>query len=277
MKFQHRIIGLSTVVVFLSVLTALQLQAQSPTATPTTVTSTVTPTPNLATATPLPATPLPPRQAVVKSPLDGDSVEVVFTDNGQIATIHLANVDAPESVKKAECFGRESSEYAVQAYQGNPLISVELAGEIEDGEGTGYVHLADGTFLNLVTVLFGYARYDDTTQSVYSEKIKDAEVQSTQGKTGLWRACGQTDKPPKPCFLFNNGEIDSTSKREALAHFESASEINASFRYAYYDPVQNEIILTWQIGLDRRMGNNYMDEYFRLPDCLRDRAVLYQK
>ncbi len=275
MNVRRKISSVITIVLLLSAFTFLHLHAQTPTATPETETVTSTPVSVLPTAIP---TPLPPRQAVVKSSLDGDSVEVVFTDNGQIATIHLANVDAPESVKEAECFGRESSEYAVQAYQGNPLISIELAGEIEDGEGTGYVHLADGTFLNLVTVLFGYARYDDTIQSVYSEKIKDAEVQSKQGKTGLWRACGQTDAPPKPCFLFSgSGGIDSASKREALAHFESVSDIAGQFRYAYYDPVQNEVILTWQLSLDRRMSNSYLDEYFRLPDCSFDRSVIYEK
>ena len=277
MKFKHRIIGLSTVVVFLSVLTVLQLQAQSPTATPATITGTVTPTPNLATATPLPATPLPPRQAVVKSPLDGDSVEVVFTDNGQIATIHLANVDAPESVKEAECFGRESSEYAVQAYQGNPLISIELASEITEGEGAGYIHMADGTLLNMVMVLFGYARYDDAFESVYSDQIRNAEIQSKQGKTGLWRSCGETEKPPRPCFLFNYDEMDSASKRDVLAQLEDVSEISGAFRYAYYDPVQNEVIVSWKLYANDRSTKYFVDEYYRLPDCLRDRSVMVER
>ena len=277
MKFQHRIIGLSTVVVFLSVLTALQLQAQSPTATPTTVTDTVTPTPNLATATPLPATPLAPRQAVVKTPLDGDSVEVVFTDNGQIATVHLANVKAPNSIGEIECFGREAAEYALQSYQSNPLILIEPTGEIENDEVSAYITLADGTLLNKMLVLFGYARFDGQGVGIYADQIQTAEEQSKKGKTGLWRVCGETAQAPKPCFLFNNGEMDSISKRKALAQLESVSEISAYFRYAYYDSVQNEVIVTWQLGLDRSLGNDYMDEYYRLPECLLDRSVLYQK
>ena len=277
MKFQHRIIGLSTVVVFLSVLTALQLQAQSPTATPTTVTDTVTPTPNLATATPLPATPLPPRQAVVKTPLDGDSVEVVFTDNGQIATVHLASVKAPNSIGEIECFGREAAEYALQSYQSNPLILIEPTGEIENDEVSAYITLADGTLLNKMLVLFGYARFDGQGVGIYADQIQTAEEQSKKGKTGLWRVCGETAQAPKPCFLFNNGEMDSISKRKALAQLESVSEISAYFRYAYYDSVQNEVIATWQLGLDRSLGNDYMDEYYRLPECLLDRSVLYQK
>ena len=68
-----------------------------------------------------------------------------------------------------------------------------------------------------------------------------------------------------------------SSKRKALAQLESVSEISAYFRYAYYDSVQNEVIATWQLGLDRSLGNDYMDEYYRLPECLLDRSVLYQK
>ena len=277
MNVKYKTVGVGTSVILLFVLTILNLQAQEPSATTIPITATVTPTPLLATTTPLPIASLPTRQAVVKTPLDGDSVEVVFTDNGQIATIHLANVDAPESVKEAECFGRESSEYAVQAYQGNPLISVELVSEITEGEGSGYIHMADGTLLNMVMVLFGYARYDDAFESVYSDQIRNAETQSKQGKTGLWRSCGETEKPPRPCFLFNYDEMDSASKRDILAQLEDVSEISGGFRYAYYDPVQNEVIVSWKLWVNDRSTKYFVDEYYRLPDCLRDRSAVVER
>ena len=278
MNLKRRITGVGTVVVLLSVFTILQLQAQTPTATPTqtTVTGTVTPTPVLATATLLPIAPLYTRQAVVKRLIDGDSVEVVFTDDGQIATVHLANVNAPESVKEAECFGRESAEYAVQTYQSSPLISIELAGEVKDDEVSGYVKLADGTLLNKLVVLFGYARYDDQIKSVYTSQIKEAEEQSKQGKTGLWRKCGETEKPPKPCYLFNDREMDSASKRAIFAEFSDVTEVNASFVHAYYDQVQHEIVVTWDLRLDGNYGWR-VDEYYRLSDCLRDRSGVYEE
>ena len=274
MNVRRKISSVITIVLLLSAFTFLHLHAQTPTATPETETVTSTPVSVLPTAIP---TPLPARQAVVKTPLDGDSVEVVFTDNGQIATVHLANVDAPESVKEAECFGRESSEYAVQAYQGNPLISVELVSEITEGEGSGYIHLADGTLQNMVMVLFGYARYDDAFESVYSDQIRNAETQSKQGKTGLWRSCGETEKPPRPCFLFNYDEMDSASKRDVLAQLEDVSEISGGFRYAYYDPVQNEVIVSWKLYANDRSTKYFVDEYYRLPDCLRDRSALVER
>lgn len=283
MQNKRKFAGMGTIVVLLFVSTVYQLQAQSPTPTPS-------PSASLPTATSVPAigTPSPPtetptvtqlnpsRQAVVKRSVDGDSIEVVFVDGGQVATIHLANVNAPESIETTECFGREAAEYAVLAYQNSPLISIELAGEVKDGEGYGYVYLADGTFLNLVIVLFGYARYDGTIQTVHSEKIREAESQSKQGRTGLWRACGETEKPPKPCFLFNRDEVDSASKREALSQMETASEIDFAFRYAYYDPVQNEVIVTWKLVVDDMWSELWLDEYYRLPECLRDRSVMYE-
>jgi len=276
-----KFVGVGTILVLLFILLASQLNAQSPTATPTPSTPTSTPlaTVPVISAAPTPSivTALSTRQAVVKRPIDGDSVEVVFTDDGEVAIVHLANVDAPESVDTTECFGRESTEYAVQAYQDSPLISIELAGEISDGEGSGYVHLADGTLLNMVMVLFGYARYDDAIESMYTDQIENAEVQSKQGKTGLWRACGETEKPPRPCFLFNNDEMDSGSKREVLAELEDASEVSAIFKYAYYDPVQNEIIVSWKLSVDESWSDWWVDEYYRLPDCLRDRSVLVER
>ena len=279
MQSRHKFVGIGTIVFLLLVLSVLQLHAQTPTVTPTPVpvTNTVTPVAIPAPTTPVSTTLLSVRQAVVKTPLDGDSVEVVFTDNGQVATVHLANVKSPESVGDIECFGRESAEYAVQAYQGSHLISIELVGEITKGEGSGYVHLADGTLLNMVMVLFGYARYIDTAESVYVDQIEKAEVQSKQGQTGLWRACGETEKPPRPCFLYNSDEMDSASKRDVFAQLEDAADISARFKYAYYDPVQNEIIVSWKLSVNDKWSDWWVEEYYRLPDCLRDRSVMIER
>ena len=266
----RKIVGTSAVAVLLFVFLASQIYAQSPTATPSTE------TPENLTPTPSPSIVLSTRQAVVKQLIDGDSIEVVFVDGGQIATIDLANVDAPESVLATECFGRESAEYATQAYQSSPLISIELVGEIKDGKGAGYVHLADGTLLNHVMVLFGYARYDDTIKTSYSEQIEDAESQSKKGNVGLWRNCGATEESPKPCFIFSQDGIDSASMREALDEYPDR-ELSTSFRHAYYDPIQHEIIVTWVLYLDSSSSGQRVREYFRLPDCLRDRSEVYQR
>ena len=129
----------------------------------------------------------------------------------------------------------------------------------------------------MVMILFGYARYADGVESVYTDQIKSAEAQSKQGRTGLWRACGETEKPPRPCFLFNYDEMDSGSKRQVLEQLEDAADISGMFRYAYYDPVQNEIIVSWELTIDGSWSDWWVDEHYRLPDCLRDRSVMVER
>ena len=276
MSRSHKIVVVSTLFVLLFVILASQLYAQTPTAIPPTATPIATATTTSVTPTPSQVTTLTTRQAVVKRPIDGDSVEVVFTDDGTIATVHLANVDAPESVGVAECFGRESAEFAVQAYQNNPLISVVLVGEVQNGEASGYVKLADGALLNNTMVLFGYARYDDQIENEFASQIKEAEGQGKQGRIGLWRNCGETETPPKPCFIFSQDGLDSATKREVLDEYPS-QEISTSFLHAYYDSVQNEIVVTWKLYLNSSSSGERVREYFQLPDCLRDRSEVYQR
>ena len=249
MNLKHRIIGVGTIVVLLSVFTILQLQAQTPTATPSPSALTPTVTPVLATETPSSlavkpavASSNPARQAVVRKAVDGDSFDVVFTDDGTMATVHLANVDAPNSGGEIECFGREAAEYAAQSYQTNPVVSIEGATATAENEFSAYITLSDGSLLNELVVLFGYGRFDAQHQGKYTDRIQAAEVQSKKGNTGLWRACGELNQPAKPCFIFSQEGMDSTSKREVLAEYPDVSEISTSFRHVYYDPVQHEIV-----------------------------------
>ena len=251
-------------------------QEESPTA--TAVPPTATAVPPTATAAPTVATtPSPARQAVVKRPIDGDSVEVVFTDNGQIATVHLANVNAPNALDELECFGRESAEYAAQAYQANPLISIQPVTEIKDGQLSAYLNLADGTLLNEMMVLFGYARYDgDGGGGLHASRIQAVQEQSKKGKAGLWRACGETEQASKPCYLFGRDEIDSASKRKFLVDHPDTTELSVWFVNSHYDPVQHEIVVLWGLSIDGWSSGWRMREYYRLSDCLRDRSTAYE-
>ena len=99
-------------------------------------------------------------------------MEVVFVDNGQIATIHLANINAPKSTGAIECFGREVAEYFVQSFQKTLLISIELTGEFENDEVAAYITLAVGTLLNEMLVLFGYARYNEGVRTLMRSEFR---------------------------------------------------------------------------------------------------------
>ena len=278
MRSRNKIIGIGATVFLLLVLTVLQLQAQTPTATPenpTATTELVTSTPVPTTATSTLTTTLSKRQAVVKRPIDGDSIEIVFVDDGTIATVHLANVDAPEFSDHIECFGRESSEFVTQTFRDNPLVSVSLTGDVQDGEVFGYVELPDRTLVNRLLVLFGYGKFDDQIKSTFTSDIKDAEELGKRGKAGLWRVCGETEQPPQPCFLFSQNGIDSASKQAFFVEFPDASELRGYFSNVTYSPAQNELVVIWSISIDDTLSGWIMREHYRLWDCSRDRSEVY--
>lgn len=268
MRSRNRIIGIGATVILLLVLTVLQLQAQTPTATPENPAVTTSAAPETTTVA---------RQAVVKTPIDGDSVEVIFVDDGQVATVHLANIKAPGSVGETECFGRESAQYAAQSLQEYPLISIELTREIEDDEVEGYITLSDGALLNEILVLFGYARYDREETGIHAESIRTAEQQSQKGNVGLWRVCGDGEEASNPCFLFAGNHVDSASQRDFFAEYPEAEQLNASFTNALYDPAQNEIIVMWDLAIDGMYSSWRMREFYRLSDCVRDRSEVFDQ
>jgi len=259
----HRLVGVGTILVLLFTLLASQLHAQSPSATPTQVTQ------DASDPTPLSLTT---RQAVIKKAIDGDSFEIVFVDDGEVATVHLANVDAPESTGSVQCFGREAAAYVAQVFQDSPLMSVTMVGEIQDGEVFGYVDLPGGILLNRLVVLFGYARFDDQIITAFAADIEDAEQQSKLGKAGLWRACDATQQPPSPCFLFSRGGVDPASSRAFFVEHPDADEIRADFLNVAYDPIQNELVVMWELSVNALLSGWRMREFYRLSDCNRDRS-----
>ena len=275
MSRSHKIIVVGTLLVLLFVILASQLYAQSPTATPAATPTVATTTPTSDTQAPSTITTLTTRQAVVKNPIDGDTVEVLFTDDGESVTVHLANVDTPEFAKNTECFGRESSAYVTQVLRNNPLISISLTGEIHEGEVFGYVELPDGTLLNKLVVLFGYAKFDDQVEGAFTFNIKDAEQQSRRGEVGLWRFCGATEQPPPPCFLFSQGNLDSASQRDFFAEYPDTLQLNAYFKNASFDPVQHELVVVWSIAINDTLSGWRMKEFYRLSDCARDRSEIF--
>ena len=128
--------------------------------------------------------------------------------------------------------------------------------------------------MNELVVLFGDARFISQVHSEFTLQIQREEEQSRQGKTGLWRTCGETETPPKPCYLFNRREMDSASKRAISAQFSDVTDVIVDFIHAYFDQVQHEVTVTWDMRLDGEWGWR-MDEFYCLSDCLRDRLEVY--
>lgn len=273
MRSRHKVVGIGAIVFLLLLLSVLQLQAQNPTPESPTATSESTTSVSASAAATSDSEPLlSGRQAVVRRAVDGDSIAITFIDDGTAATIHLANVDAPEFSDRVECFGRESFEFVTQTFRDNPLVSVSLAGDVQDNEAFGYVELPDRTLVNRLLVLFGYGKFSDQIKSAFAADIKNAEEQSKLGKAGLWRVCDTTQQPPSPCFLFSRGGVDPASSRAFFIKHPDADEIRANFLNVAYDPVRNELMVMWELSVNALLSGWRMKEFYRLSDCNRDRS-----
>lgn len=106
-------------------------------------------------------------------------------------------------------------------------------------------------------------RHNPSTQ----RRLKTLKHKANKGK----RVCGETAQAPEPCFIFANGELDSSTKRSAI-ELNPDKDVSVSFRTVFYDPVQQEIIVTWVFYPDSSSSGHRVKEYFRTSDCLRDRS-----
>lgn len=259
----RKLAGLALALASLFALTALQLQARTPT--PASPAPTMTPSPLSSS-----------RDAVLKSALDGDSFTLTFTDSGQDATVHLANVDAPDSVTAAECFGRAAAAYAARIVRETPRVSVRTVGDLKDGELSAYLVTPAGYLLNEQIVQLGYARFSDHVRTLFTESIQAGQEQAETERAGLWRACPETEEP-KPCHLFSGAGMDSASKRALHKAFPELSEIQINLLNVSYDPVQHELIALWHIWADRASRGLRVREYYSLSDCLRIRSEIFER
>ena len=276
---KRSVAGLVFAVAFLFAPTALQLHAQTPTPTPAPGTTTEPDSGRSDSTSPAPTvTPSslsPPRNAVLNSALDGDSFHLTFTDNGQAATVHLANVDAPESVARVECFGRESAAYAARLVRKMRHVSVFTLGEVKDGEVSGYLATPSGSLLNELIVMFGYGRFRGDVRTLFTQGVQESQRKAESGKAGLWGACGETEAP-KPCFVFAAGKMDGASRRTLDERHPELSGLQVNLLNVSYDPVRHELIALWHIWADRASKGLRMRERYSLTDCQRSGTEIFE-
>ena len=274
---KRSVAGLVFAVVFLFAPTALQSHAQTPTPTPGTTTEpdsgrseSTSPAPTMTPSSLSPA-----RNAVLNSALDGDSFTLTFTDNGQAATVHLANVDAPESVTRVECFGREAAAYAARLVRKTPHVSVYTLGEVKEGEVSGYLATPGGSLLNELIVMFGYGRFRGDVRTLFTQGVRESQRKAELGRAGLWGACGETEEP-KPCFVFAAGEMDGASRRTLDERHPELSGLQVNLLNVSYDPVRHELIALWHIWADRASRGLRMRERYSLADCQRSGTEIFE-
>jgi micrococcal nuclease len=134
-------------------------------------------------------------QATVVKVIDGDTIQANV--EGQIETIRLIGIDAPESVdtkKPVQCFAMEASNRARELLT-NKGIFLEKDSTQGDEDiyyrKLRYIFLLDGTNFNKLMVAEGYAREYSYygKQYKYRDEFKRANVEAKGSNKGLWGSC----------------------------------------------------------------------------------------
>ncbi len=121
--------------------------------------------------------------------VDGDTIHVEM--NGQTYRVRYIGVDAPESTRIVECFGREATEFN-RALVADRRLRLERDVSETDRYGRllRYAYLPDGRMVNEVLVREGYALARSFPPDVkYQDRLREAERDARQNRRGLWGKC----------------------------------------------------------------------------------------
>jgi micrococcal nuclease len=137
----------------------------------------------------------------VVSVADGDTITV--TVDGAAERIRLIGIDAPELSNPAECFGRESADYADRLMTGQRVQLI--ADDSQDdrdryGRLLRYVVLSDGTSVNESLIRGGYAiEYTYDSPYRYQDRFRSLEAEAQASSSGLWSAATcPREQPAEP-------------------------------------------------------------------------------
>ncbi len=126
--------------------------------------------------------------------VDGDTVDVRI--GGRTERVRLIGIDTPETKRPdtpVECFGPEATTFTRSLLPAGTEVRIErdTVGRDHFGRLLGYLHLADGTFVNHEIVRRGYATpLSIEPNSVFARLFADAARAAEADDLGLWAACG---------------------------------------------------------------------------------------
>lgn len=132
--------------------------------------------------------------AVVIEVVDGDTVDVRI--GGRTERVRLIGLDTPETKRPdtpVECFGPEATAFTASLLAEGTVVRIErdVVGRDHFGRLLGYVHLADGTFVNHEIIRRGFATpMSIEPNSVHARAFADAARAAEAEHLGLWAACG---------------------------------------------------------------------------------------
>ena len=128
----------------------------------------------------------------VKKVVDGDTF---WIDDGSVKGIkvRLIGIDAPESHKTGNKdvapFGREASDYLTGVIGGRRVrLEYDVGHYDRYGRTLAYVYLEDGTFVNALLVMEGYASVMTVPPNVkYADTFLKLERRARNQNRGMWR------------------------------------------------------------------------------------------
>lgn len=120
---------------------------------------------------------------------DGDTLEVTY--KGESQKVRLLCVDTPESVKQGVAmqeYSREASKFTADLVL-NQSVRLIFEKGLRDRYGRLLAHviLKDGSYLNAMLVINGYARVEIVSpNSLLSDYFHGLQNKAVSAKTGLW-------------------------------------------------------------------------------------------
>lgn len=122
---------------------------------------------------------------------DGDTITV--SQDEKTYSVRLIGVDTPETVdpkKEVECFGLEASNKAKELMQNKYVRLIEDPTQLDKdryGRLLRYVYLTDGTFVNKLMIIQGFAHeYTYQTPYEYQNEFRVAQKTAQEQELGLW-------------------------------------------------------------------------------------------
>ncbi len=155
-------------------------------------------------------TKVPPGFVKVLDDVDGDTIKVEI--KGKEETVRFLGIDTPETKdprKGVQCFGHDASAFTKSMIMGQ---AVRLVRDPQEGDRDmynrllRYVYLPNGSNLNALLVVNGYAFSYERFPTSQSERLNLLEKDARDHKRGLWESCLVTIK--------NDGKQKSTQAIE---------------------------------------------------------------
>lgn len=153
------------------------------------------------------------RTFTVTRVVDGDTLHIDVPDgDSPVTTVRLLGIDAPETGTGEQdqmYYAREATAFARQAASGRSVtVYLDEAGRTRCNYGRllAYVELPDGSFLNDMLLLEGYAYADLRFHHSRYQKYQQLEATARSLQKGLWADICREQLPPwlqrmRPDFL----------------------------------------------------------------------------